>query len=92
MIAPEQLPPPNETGWRLIAVAVLLSLLALAMCGCCPKCADYARPVLVDASQVWRCGDHWCVSDGWMAVHDADDEACNSALSECLTALQACPE
>lgn len=86
------LPPPNEAGWRLIVAALILAVLSLAMCGCCQTCPTYDRPVLVDASAVWRCGDHWCVTDGWMAVHDADDAECNKALTECLDLLQTCPE
>lgn len=86
------LDPPPDPDWGIVAVAVVLALLALAMCACCQTCPAYDRPVMVDASAVWRCDDHWCVSDGWMATHDADDDACNSALGACLTALESCPE
>ena len=83
---------PDDKPWAVLAAAVLLVLLALVLWGCCQTCPVYDRPVLVDASAIWRCGDHWCVSDGWMAAHEADESAMQQALGGCLEALRSCPE
>ena len=84
--------PPVDVAWQCVGAGLILALLALAMCGCCQTCPVYDAPVLVDASAIWRCGDHWCVSDGWMAAHEADESAMQQALGGCLEALRSCPD
>ena len=83
---------PQEVAWRVVGVCLVLALLALITCSCCQTCPTYDRPVLVDASAIWRCGDHWCVTDGWMATHEQDEAALQAALRQCLDSLDSCPE
>lgn len=68
-------------------------MMVVAMIGLCwlGNGCRTGRPnqdvLVVEKSAVERCGDRWCVTDGWMMEVTQDLASCNDALADCLREL-----
>lgn len=79
---------PDDKGTQIIAwiawVAVVGALIWAAT-SCRPQIRD---TIVVDKAAIWRCDDHWCVSDGWLHDQEESLDETNDNLRQCLDALE----